>query len=648
MDTNFPDAEEDKEFSAFNEIRPALENEENTNGLDQKDRHSLFMPDRHVLGSEESDQYFPHIESPSSSEQSGAYSLGSSISIPAQEAKRATERFSMEDSPSTLGEDRTETMRWRMLDMGSQSGEDGSLSPDRRVCFGDNEEKADSIQSVIDQSYLPNTLGYGLIITNPDPDSSPQETFARHEPPRRREGGTGIASQMLSISAAPDNIGDIPKGQGQEHGRHSMSDSSQWGNSSTLRSLDFANFQLPKMTDSDLNPGPDQIKTPEFDFDPLQSWQKNRDNQLEPVNMKDTGRLALRLQQADFTGPQERKSYWPTETGPVSREDFNEYTATVDDQMSRLRLTCLESAETAYDAKRDVEKYRIRTEKAEAKSRYNESMLPKELAKWLEGHRSKPNAPVLRRKSTDVAATLEEKDRFLYDNFPDQVRELKIGVLIQRAQIMYSLRNWSNMAWMSDRAMQEAKQLQYRPIEGKCAFYKGVAAYGLRSYFEAEKAFEQALDACGYYTEGSDAEGWYTKTKEALCESPTPQPSSATSISTTDSSQRTITQANYQSRFSQSPTDNPPDVSDFDPYADSSGSTSAHTENDRTITSIRTSHPFPLGFANNPQKNRSVKPEVESDSSNSGSEVGRSLRRTRWRSQRLANNNFDASDLTRS
>ncbi|MCJ1484796.1 hypothetical protein MMC06_004969 [Schaereria dolodes] len=222
----------------------------------------------------------------------------------------------------------------------------------------------------------------------------------------------------------------------------------------------------------------------------------------------------------------DRKTFWSTETGPVTREHFNEYKQMKEKQIWKLGMQIINASAVSCEAKASVLLYQKQKQEAEEKVRKYESDEMDKIEKFAKGLRGEVREPKILKGTKEiypgVKDPVQEKERgkFLYDTFSDRCNELKIDVIIARLRLKISLEDWVGMNTKADEAIEIAKKLEYLPLIQRCKYYKGVAQYGLKSYWEATELLTDASNCVGKYQEGESALKWRSRAERAKNESP--------------------------------------------------------------------------------------------------------------------------------
>lgn len=116
----------------------------------------------------------------------------------------------------------------------------------------------------------------------------------------------------------------------------------------------------------------------------------------------------------------------------------------------------------------------------------------------------------------------------LYDTLPGKLRQVAVELVLLRADVAKSRRDWVIMEQHGTYAAKVADLLNDVPISARCEFYRGIAFFGQRRWAPAHQAFEDAEPCVGVYVSVEEAEEWRQKLK-AMSDL-TPQTNHAPSI----------------------------------------------------------------------------------------------------------------------
>ena len=113
-----------------------------------------------------------------------------------------------------------------------------------------------------------------------------------------------------------------------------------------------------------------------------------------------------------------------------------------------------------------------------------------------------------------------EKHPPLYNNFPDQLRQMAVEMLLQRSKVAYILKDWNAMDISSRQAYNLATYFKWEPYLARAAFWIGIALYHRKKWTEAYEAFEEADKTNGYYIARRIILHWLRETSKRLEGSP--------------------------------------------------------------------------------------------------------------------------------
>lgn len=111
------------------------------------------------------------------------------------------------------------------------------------------------------------------------------------------------------------------------------------------------------------------------------------------------------------------------------------------------------------------------------------------------------------------------RDAPLYDNLPDQMRQMTVELLLRRSQVAYVLKDWEAMRKYSRQAHDLARSFKWEPFAARCAFWTGIALYHQRDWIGAYENFQEADRTEGYYIPRKDILNWLTQSSERLKDS---------------------------------------------------------------------------------------------------------------------------------
>ena len=105
--------------------------------------------------------------------------------------------------------------------------------------------------------------------------------------------------------------------------------------------------------------------------------------------------------------------------------------------------------------------------------------------------------------------------QYLYEYVPDRLRQTTVEVHIRRAYTARVLKDWRGMCVAATKADEDAKILEYEPLNARCRFYKGISLYYLRDYWAALEDLTFARACIGIYKEENEVEAWISKARIA-------------------------------------------------------------------------------------------------------------------------------------
>ncbi|KAL8997215.1 MAG: hypothetical protein Q9169_003481 [Polycauliona sp. 2 TL-2023] len=116
----------------------------------------------------------------------------------------------------------------------------------------------------------------------------------------------------------------------------------------------------------------------------------------------------------------------------------------------------------------------------------------------------------------DIPAAESERHPPLYNNFPDQLRQMAVELLLQRAKIAYTLKDWKTMDSTSRQAKNLATHFKCKPYVARSAFWVGIALYHQKNWTAAYEEFDEADKTDGYYIARRYIGHWLKKTAGRL------------------------------------------------------------------------------------------------------------------------------------
>ena len=205
---------------------------------------------------------------------------------------------------------------------------------------------------------------------------------------------------------------------------------------------------------------------------------------------------------------------------PVRREHFNEYKAAQEDHDTRLRYLLWQAMIDRDLASQDAAFWEHKCKESEKKTKSTgRQRKANDFSQWVSKKRGSINEP-RRRDETEQPSESEGEDCFLWNNLIDKLQETHVDTLILRASAMWTTEDWQSMEHQSDKAIDQALELDYTPLIAKCKFYKGVAEYQQRQWAQACASFVDAFSCQGIYPEGSEVVEWLEKARAAQISSP--------------------------------------------------------------------------------------------------------------------------------
>lgn len=220
--------------------------------------------------------------------------------------------------------------------------------------------------------------------------------------------------------------------------------------------------------------------------------------------------------------PLEHKSYWSSETGPVTREDFNEYKAWTEEKIREANALALQSASTLRKQTREMAKERNSREETEKELIIQRTTQSGTVDLW----RGEDRGALRKPRYTDPDNVEErevERGQFLYKNRFWRMKELRVTTLLVRAQLAVENEEPSRALDCLYEAQELATRFEFPALEARCEFWRGRAEFGVGSYGTAVAAFRKALPCEGVYREGLEVKDWIRRARRGLGDQPEPR-----------------------------------------------------------------------------------------------------------------------------
>ena len=103
-----------------------------------------------------------------------------------------------------------------------------------------------------------------------------------------------------------------------------------------------------------------------------------------------------------------------------------------------------------------------------------------------------------------------------------QIKKLTVDVIFARISIGQIYKEWNSIASLAALAFTESTVLADEPLVAKCQYFRGIALYHQKSYWEAEEAFERSSTCLGRSDGPYRVLEWLEKSKQAQNASPAP------------------------------------------------------------------------------------------------------------------------------
>ncbi|KAI9879050.1 MAG: hypothetical protein M1830_009746 [Pleopsidium flavum] len=196
-------------------------------------------------------------------------------------------------------------------------------------------------------------------------------------------------------------------------------------------------------------------------------------------------------------------------TGPVTREDFNEYKKWAEGQIRKANCLTLEAASAQWHQARELEKEKTLRQEAEEKTASRQVVSREELSDWTRADHGDVRRPTFQEDDEDRRNA--ERGQFLYRNHSYRIKELRITALLLRARVAVERRQFTSALQFASEAQQLALPFDFPPLIARCLFWRGRAEAGIGSLQTASELFQQASDCEGIYREGKEAREWLRK-----------------------------------------------------------------------------------------------------------------------------------------
>lgn len=133
--------------------------------------------------------------------------------------------------------------------------------------------------------------------------------------------------------------------------------------------------------------------------------------------------------------------------------------------------------------------------------------------------RSMPKQPILyidrRGRNNLNAAGSQNKIQYLYEGLVDRLRQATVEIYILRAEMAQRRKDWPRMYLHANEALDLAEKLNYMPMNARCLFYRGIAQFHLRKFYDAADDLEISRTCIGIYRQESEITHWVHQVEEA-------------------------------------------------------------------------------------------------------------------------------------
>lgn len=202
-------------------------------------------------------------------------------------------------------------------------------------------------------------------------------------------------------------------------------------------------------------------------------------------------------------------------SGFVSREDFNQFKGFVSQDMQAIATQLRQASNEGWEnvRKKDAKINDLEKQVEMLRAALNKS--GKSSSQQLDGGtRREPQTRTPKEVHTSGRGL-----QLYYATLPARLRRLAVDLILLRAQVAKSRKDWVTMEHHCTRAVQVAQVLNDKPISAWCGFNRGIAFFGQGKWAPAEQAFEDARPCVGVHISVAAAEQWRQKLK-AVYESP--------------------------------------------------------------------------------------------------------------------------------
>lgn len=105
---------------------------------------------------------------------------------------------------------------------------------------------------------------------------------------------------------------------------------------------------------------------------------------------------------------------------------------------------------------------------------------------------------------------------YLYSDPQDRMLEVILNIMLCRCDVTLLLNDYRAMELHASKAIQYSKELNYIPLTARCHYFRGIAFFHQRSFYQACDDFNDAEPAVGKYIRGQELGEWVEKTQECM------------------------------------------------------------------------------------------------------------------------------------
>lgn len=113
-----------------------------------------------------------------------------------------------------------------------------------------------------------------------------------------------------------------------------------------------------------------------------------------------------------------------------------------------------------------------------------------------------------------------DKIQYIYVGLVDRLRQATVETYILRAEMAQTRKDWPAMHLHANQALDLADILNYLPMNARCVFYRGIAQFHMRKFYDATDDFEISRTCIGIYKEEREINYWAREAEKAQAATP--------------------------------------------------------------------------------------------------------------------------------